>query len=356
MSAGEAPAPNPTQSPSVLPHRAEAGAARRRGQPGRRPRRPGRRRPFHRLRRRLIVPLLDGAHWLAARLSHRAALRLGAWLGDLVWCFAKGWRRRTQAQLLASGVAPRGRDARLLTREVFRQLGMATLEWLHSLAWPAARLRQQVRLEGLEHFEQAVAGGRGVLLTSGHLGNWELLARVIGVCTARPLAALMTDQEDSRLNEWIVRHRAAGGVQMIPNTRPAVGLLRHLLRGDVVGLLVDQDSRRSAGLFVPFFGRPAYTPSGPAMLSRRTGRAIVPVSIMREAADPTRHVFHFDAALWPDPALDDDADIARLTAAYTAALERRIREAPGQWVWMHERWKHRPDRKISPKRPRAADR
>jgi KDO2-lipid IV(A) lauroyltransferase len=307
----------------------------------------GRRRPFRpwrRIRHAATIPALEAARYFARLLTHRGALRVGATLGAIAFFAARRERLLAQRQLLDTGVARTPADARRLAREVFRNLGMSLFEWLHAMRWPRERLRARVHFDGRDHLHAAGAGGRGYIIVSGHFGNWELMPRVFEAVTGTPVAAVMTDPRNTRLTRWIVRHREVCGIRIIPQGRSGMAVLRHLLKGGALGLMIDQDSRRTAGLFVPFFGRPALTPSGPAFLARRTGCALVPMTMTRDAADPTRHRFCIHPPIWPDSALDDESDIRRITETITRQLEACIRASPIHWVWFHARWKHQPGR------------
>ncbi len=303
--------------------------------------------PLRRLRHAAIVPLLDATRWIAMRLSHRNAIRVGAALGSIGWFFARRTRRIAEAQLLQAGIAETPDAARRISHEVFRSVGMGSIEWLHASNWSVEHYLRVVSVEGEEHLQTAHAAGRGTIFVSLHMGNFEFLPLIYEALTRRPICAVMTEQRNKSLNDWIVKARNKSSFHIIPSERAGMGVLRHLRRGGAVGLMADQDSRRVRGIFVPFFGRLALTPIGPALFARRGGVAIITAALIRDPADPTRHICTIGAPLWTDPALDEDADITRLTTAFTAQMEAVVRRAPGQWVWFHKRWKHQPGRNLS---------
>lgn len=156
----------------------------------------------------------------------------------------------------------------------------------------------------------------------------------------------MTGQRNAALNAWIARTREIGGNRLVFEREAMLGLVRTLRRGKPIALLSDQDSNRWPGVFVPFFGRPAWTPEGPARLALRCGAPLMIMTMERSATDPWRHTLHVEEPIWPDPANEPEAEIQRLTALCTARLEACIRRAPAQWVWLHDRWHHQPGRKI----------
>ena len=207
------------------------------------------------------------------------------------------------------------------------------------LTWPLERTLAAITVDGREHLEAVMATtGRALLLTA-HVGNWELLAaahRLTGFQLAivvRPL--------DSGLLDVLARFwRAKTGVELIDKrgaTRPVLAALR---RGNIVGVLLDQNAARREAVFVPFFGVPASTSRSMAVLSIRTRTPILPVFIRREGWGRHRATIHP-----PLPVPGRNAapgGVVELTMHCTAAIEAAIREAPEQWFWMHDRWRTRP--------------
>jgi KDO2-lipid IV(A) lauroyltransferase len=294
----------------------------------------------------LLIPALDLLRRLLGWLPHGVVLGLGRVLGRLAGWLAPGLRSTAREQLLAAGVADNRREADRLALEVIENLGMNALEWLHSIRWPLQCFTQQVDIEGLEHVRDALARGKGIIFVTAHMGNWELLLRAIKAQTGQAIAALMTPLSSAPLTRWINRMREVGGNPIIPNDGAMLAIVRRLRRGGAIGMLVDQDSRRWRGIYVDFFGRPAYTPTGPARLAQRSGAVIVSGVITRQSESPRRHLIRIDPPIQADPHGEPEAEVVRLTQAYTQALERQIRRSPAQWAWIHRRWQHQPDRPI----------
>lgn len=317
---------------------------------------PGRRilRLLRPLRWALLQPALEALRIGAGLLPHDHILRLGRGLGSLAARVESKSRRVARRQLLQSGVARDEQQAGALGAEVFRQIGMNSLEWLHSLRWGPERLRRQVGMDAaIATVHAAQAEGRGVITVTPHMGNWELIPRAYHAHSGQVAAPVMAAPRNPVLARWLQRSRESGGESRIFFVHESLAIMRHLRRGGILALLVDQDSTRSRGIFVDFFGRPAYTPIGPAHLARRTGAPIIPLAIVRDAADPRRHELLVGDPIRANPALGEDEDIQAMTQAYTAVIESWIRQHPLQWVWFHERWKHRPGQRI---RVRSAER
>jgi KDO2-lipid IV(A) lauroyltransferase len=207
------------------------------------------------------------------------------------------------------------------------------------LARPAQEMLARVRLDGLEHLRAVMdRHGRALLLTA-HLGNWELLAAASRLTPYR-LSVVVRPLDAPWLDGLATQIRGRTGVDLIDKREALRPVLRALSGGGMVGILLDQNTARSEGVFVPFFQRAASTSKGIAVLALRTGTPIVPTFIRREA-DGTHRVTIRPALIVVD-AVARGAAVAILTARCTEAIEAAIRETPEQWLWMHERWRTRP--------------
>lgn len=219
-----------------------------------------------------------------------------------------------------------------------RHLGMLLGEvaWLWS-ARPEAIL-EHTEFVGLEHISTAVSAGRGVVLATGHVGDWEWLNLGLGAAGI-PMSVAAREIYDPRLDLVTQRLRGRfGGETVLRGENAGKRLMRALNDGRCIGLLIDQDID-TPGAFVEFFGRPAWTPTGAAFMAQRTGMPAVtayavrmPSGFVRITVKPVTLTATGDAV----------ADSAANTAAFTAETERVIRAQPAQWVWMHERWRHQP--------------
>jgi KDO2-lipid IV(A) lauroyltransferase len=193
---------------------------------------------------------------------------------------------------------------------------------------------------GLEHFHAAVASGRGAVFTTGHCGNWELLNAWLLIAQV-PLTIAVRKLDDPRLDTIVTRLRSRFGAEVVPRGRSAGRQLANALAHNrVCGLLIDQDIRDVPGVFVPFFRRPAWTPSGAAVLALRRGCPLIPGFIARLPGGRHRIEIHPPLALPAEGAFEDR--VQELTAAATTAIEAQVRAHPEQWVWMHRRWRTQP--------------
>lgn len=276
---------------------------------------------------------------IANALPRRTWLGLGATAGTLARLVDRRHTRIAEENLAAAygptlGAADRAR----VVRECWKHFGRITFD---ALAFPQLTEKAAgslVRYEGLEHVRGAYARGKGVLLFSGHFGHWELVALMQGYL-GLPLALVTRPLDNPRLEEMLSELRTRSGNVVVHKRRAVREMIKALSRGVGVAIVIDQDARED-GIFVPFFGRLASTTPTLGRVALRTGAAIVPVFSFPEPDGGWRVVY--DPEVPAAATGDRDGDVARITATCTSIVERRVREHPELWLWMHRRWKTRP--------------
>jgi len=225
------------------------------------------------------------------------------------------------------------------SRRCFGHFG-ATALWLWStMQQPPSRLGRRMPVEGRAHLAAMLAAcrrGEGTLLVSGHIGNWELFARVLGCMT--PLTVLGRSMHDPEHDAIVRQLRCQFGNRQLDQNAGMRALLRELAEGRLMATLPDQDVRRLAGCFVPWFGESAYTPTGPAAVAVLARVDVQPIFCYRRAG---HWVVHFGPRIRPRSA-DRQQAIVELTARITAYQEQFVRRVPEQWAWWHRRWRTRP--------------
>ena len=181
--------------------------------------------------------------------------------------------------------------------------------------------------------------GKGVIVISAHLGNWELLA-----CAASalgfPMRVVANRIQDSRIDRLLYGSRLAAGVAMVFRDETIIRMLRCLRNKEILAILMDQDSHFD-GVFVNHFNHLTYTARGPAILALASGAPIVPVFIARD--DNGYHQVYVEEPIAANPSGNREEEIRRITQSCMDVIEQYIRKFPDQWVWMHRRWKTRPD-------------
>jgi len=278
--------------------------------------------------------------FLARVLPRSVALRFFGFLGGcFFFLFAKD-RVRAEVNLSLAFPERSRQEIRRLARRVFAELGRNCVDVLRLPTVTWQELGSFVRIEGLGRFEEALSRGKGVVAVTGHIGCWELLAAHFSMM-GYPLAAIVRPVRDERLEALVDGLRSSKGMKPISRVNNVKAAYSWLRRGGVLGVLIDQDTSVK-GVFCNFFGRPAYTPAGPAYLALRTGAAIVPMAIQMEE-DGTQVIKVKEPIDVPQGG-DTEASVRSIMQSCTDEIEDYIRFRPAQWVWMHERWKTSPAR------------
>lgn len=198
----------------------------------------------------------------------------------------------------------------------------------------AANVGAWIRYEGFEHFQAARAPGKGVLFATAHFGNWELSAFAHALMT-EPLNIVVRPLDDPGINALVEHRRKLSGNRLIEKWDAARVILRALHKGEAVGVLIDQNSSLSEGVFVDFFGVSACANAGFAKLAAHSGAAVLPgFAVWSDAEQKYILRFYKPVEMTGDAAAD--------TQRLHSLLERVIREHPDQWLWIHRRWKTRP--------------
>jgi KDO2-lipid IV(A) lauroyltransferase len=303
-----------------------------------------------RIKRAIRSVVLSAAIRLLSLLPLGPALALGAAAGRLAWLFAPGQRRLMREHLALAFPERSQEERRAWARASLVHLGQVAMEVINARR-RAYRIEDYVSFApgSEELLRRAMARGKGLIFVAGHIGNWELLARRLAVVT-QPNAVIARRNADARLNRLVERFRREGGNATLWREDPATGreIIRLFRKGGALGILIDQDTKVQ-GVFVPFFGRAAFTPRAVGDLAVRFGAAVVVGASRRRGPQPgDGHVLEVvELPYDPDPA-DREAEVVRITAAAVKIQEDAIRRNPTEWVWMHRRWKTRPPAERSP--------
>lgn len=269
--------------------------------------------------------------YLVRLLPYSWTRRLGALLGAL--CFhVFRVRRGVAVGNLARALGLNPQQCKAMARRVYDHLCSGALEFLQIGRLTPTRARQ-VMGPGLEKLRQIQSQGRGVLVLSGHLGSWDLLA-----CAAS-LSGLKVNVVTRRikttwLNRFWMEQRRQCGVRLLPAAGSARAIVRALRRNEVVAIVLDQHEPQGAP--VSFFGRPAATGTALARLALLTDAPVVPAFLLREDGG-YRLAVHDPLELVRTA--DHRADVISNTSLFTQVLQAEIESAPEQWLWLHRRWK-----------------
>jgi Kdo2-lipid IVA lauroyltransferase/acyltransferase len=191
-----------------------------------------------------------------------------------------------------------------------------------------------IRYEGLEHYQRAKQTGRGVLIATAHLGNWELSAFTHALMT-EPMCVMVRPLDNPFIDRLVEERRQLSGNKLILKKDAALSVVRAVKANQAVGILIDQNTTPEEGVFIDFFGMKACAGVAFAKLAARTGAAVVPGFAFWEEAE-RKYVLRF----YPEVEITGDA--AADTQRIHSEFERVIRQYPDQWLWIHRRWKTRP--------------
>jgi KDO2-lipid IV(A) lauroyltransferase len=267
------------------------------------------------------------------------ARRLGSWLGVLVYS-SLGIRRRVVVRQIAAAFPHLDRaGVRRVARGAYAHFGGMLVETalLPSLGRDGI-LDLVESEEGLDRVEAAFAAGRGVVLITGHLGNWELAGAYLGA-RGMPLEVIVRRMRNPYFDAYLNDTRTRAGMHVVYDADAVRHLPRAFRQGRGVAFVADQGVRGLASTFVPFFGRPAKTPRGPAVFALRFGLPAFFVAVVRQPSGRYRCVATPVAV--PDTG-DRDADVDATVAGFTRILEDWVRRHPDQYFWHHRRWRRQP--------------
>jgi len=265
----------------------------------------------------------------------------GISLGLLVYLLHGRLRRVGMRNLeLALPAMPRHERRRVL-RGVYVSLGRQLAEVCLFPRYTRENVSQVVVYDGFENFERAHARGKGVLFLTGHLGAWELSAFAHSL-QGHPLSIVMRSLDNPYVDALIQSYRTMHGNRTVDKDDFVRGLLQAMRAGQTVGILMDTNMTPPQGVFVDFFGIPACTASGLARIALRTDAAVVPSFTVWDAK-LRKYILRFDPAVELVRTGDSERDIVANTAKFTKIIEDFVRRDPDQWLWVHRRWKTRPE-------------
>lgn len=218
---------------------------------------------------------------------------------------------------------------------VFETLGRLLLGLARFPDLSATNIGEWIGYEGLEHYQAAKSAGRGVLIATAHLGNWELSAFAHALMT-EPMNVMVRPLDNPLLDRLVESRRTLSGNRLILKRDAARLVIRALKNNEAVGILIDQNTSPVEGVFVKFFGRLACAGSAFVKLAHHSGAAVIPgFALWRDREQ--RYVLRFY------PQIQLSGDIQQDTQAIHSAIESVIRQYPDQWMWIHRRWKTRPE-------------
>ncbi len=286
----------------------------------------------------LIYYAVKGLIAAANRVPRKTWLTFCGGLGSFAgWC-AVGQRKLAVKHLtIAFGNEKTPKEIRKLSFEMFKMLGKNVGDVIRAAPINTLEgLEKVVVMKGMENCEKALKTGRGVVFVACHLGAFELQITSMALRKFN-FMVIGTPLKDKRLNDLMWKHRNRNGTNAVERDKATFPMLKTLKAGGSVALLIDQDTNKVKNTFVNFFGRPASTPIGAALMAIKTGAIVMP-AFSHLGEDGMQHI-----EIMPEIPVritgNEEEDIQYNTQIFTNYIEERIRKYPAQWLWMHERWK-----------------
>lgn len=282
--------------------------------------------------------LVVGFLRLFALLPWRAVQAVGAAIGWLMWKLPNRSRDVTRINLAGCFAHLPADQRERLVGESLRDIGKTLTESACAWIWPANKTLGLIKqVEGMQVLQDALTSGKGVVLISSHLGNWEVLLQY--VCSLCKPIILYRPIKLKAVDELLVKQRVQLGNSLAPSTKEGIlSLIKQVRKGGVAGIAADPEPSLSSGVFVPFFGVPALTSKFvPSLVKDRKAEAVFMHALRLDDGSGYRVVI--EAA--PEALYGEDIEAA--VAALNQGIEKQVRQVPSQYMWNMKRFKKRPD-------------
>lgn len=288
------------------------------------------------LRRYYLYYLGRAVAFIFTIIPLKIGLSVASALGTLAFYALPRYRNLTIDNLKSAfGNEKSETELKAIAKGVFRNLGKNAVELVNLPKFNKPVMDRYVGFRNRERLDDAYAKGKGVIVLTAHFGSWELMAAALrenncpGVTIGRRIYF-------KKYDEFLNRLRKSRDVEVIYRDESPRKMLKTLRQNWIVGIVADQDVDSVDGVFVNFFGLPAYTPSGPVALARASGAVLLPVFIIREGYG---HILAIDEPVELRDTGDKEKDLIYNTQKWSNVVESYVRRYPEQWVWMHRRWK-----------------
>jgi len=290
-----------------------------------------------RIKRTLIFGIVSVVLWVFNAVPRSLAVYLGGWIGVAVWKLSGKERYKAERHLtLVYGDELTHRQKLEISRDFYINMGKNLADIFRFRKSYHSEIKPLIHTEGMDHLRAAFEGGRGVIGVTGHIGNFELLAAYLNDAGFE-VGVIGRELYDKRLDKILVANRESVGLRNFSTTESPRHILAWLKSGKGLGVLIDTDSHRVRGEFIPAFGRWSYTPIGQTVLGLKTGCAFLPMACLREKNGTYRILIK--PAINVEPSGHFETDVYNVTLACTRELEKIIRAHPDQWIWQHNRWR-----------------
>ncbi|MCX5667524.1 MAG: lysophospholipid acyltransferase family protein [Candidatus Omnitrophica bacterium] len=290
----------------------------------------------HKYRRYFLYYLGRVAASLAYLLPIRIASAIAAFFGRCAFFLLPKYRDIAIDNLThAFGSEKTPGEIRHIAGKVFENLGRNAAELINFPKINKENIDRFIKMEGIDIVDGSFARGKGTIILGSHFGNWELLGLTFRV-KGYPGSTIGRKIYFYKYDNWLNHLRREQDINVIYRDESPRKMLKVLKDNKILGIVADQDVDSVEGVFVNFFGRPAFTPVGPVVLARATGASLVPTFVIRKHG---HHRFIIEKPIELVDTGNKEADLVTNTQRWSDVIESYIRKYPDQWVWMHRRWK-----------------
>lgn len=273
--------------------------------------------------------------FIALHLPLKIAYKIAVTISDLHYIFADQDRSAVKENLKAIFPEKSDREILRIRLAMFRNFAKYLVDFFRFLKLDPEYIRRNIRLENIHYLDEALSKGRGVIIVSAHLGNWELGGALVGVL-GYPFWVVALVHKDKRVNDFFNFQRESKGVRVIPLGKAVRQCLHILKENKVLALVGDRDFSQNGGIVVDFFGKPTLFPEGPAALSQKTGAVIVPGFMLRNKDDS--FTFRSEKPIEFISTGNRERDALELIKRYQVIFEDYIRRYPDQWYVFRRFW------------------
>jgi KDO2-lipid IV(A) lauroyltransferase len=289
----------------------------------------------------LLVAAIKMLLVLIRVLPRKVSMWMGARLGALAFRFLKNERAKTINNLtIAYGTEKNETEIRAMAREVWVNLGKSGVEFAIKMGQEdSEKFFKDLEVRGNEYLQEAYRKGKGILGLISHMGCWEGTAMGIPMLGI-PAYAIGKKMGNEKLNDLLFESRGKKGVPTLARGSSYKTILRVLSENNLIGILIDQDTD-VRGVFVDFYGKPAHTPIGAAMLAMDSGAPVLPMFYLKKPDDTYEFIIEKEIPLVVTG--NRRQDMEENTRRFHEVIEKYIKKYPTQWVWMHNRWKTTPE-------------
>ena len=278
----------------------------------------------------------DNKNRFMATIRRKHILRFGHLIGQLAYFLDVPHRRIVRRNLAFAYPDWSREQIERISRRIFQNLGITFLETLQLFALSREDILARIQVEGLEHLQRAQQSKKGLIIVSGHLGSWEMGVLYACCILEKPSLGVVKKIRFAPLNRRIHRLRTRFGLKIVYKKGAMPEMRKMLRRGGILGLLVDQ-SRRSEGVEVTFFGHKVTATPAAAFLAIRCKCPVLPIFCVRKTNGQL--IMEVNSPLEMKRTGDLRSDLQANTQIITDAVEKAVRKYPDQWFWVHKRWK-----------------